>query len=247
MSKIPGLHLPSLPTPLPQNGSIVELAGKEAHHLLRVLRTVPDDELYLGDGIGTILTARVLPTSHKDQLKVLVTSLNRATPPPTLTVVFPLIRRERMEWGMEKLAEIGVRRIIPCRFDHSDSSRGRLRSERLEQRLREGCRQSGNPWLPELAAVTDFDQLLTEEFPIHQHLYWGAVDGNSIAAVADRPAPDQTVLLLTGPEGGFSGREMAMLSRQEHGQPLQLGRYILRAETAALLLAASVNDLVASR
>jgi 16S rRNA (uracil1498-N3)-methyltransferase len=244
MSKIPGLHLPSLPVPLPPAGSELELVGKEAHHLLRVLRVAPDDELSLGDGAGTILTARVLDTSQKDRLQVSVTTVTTALPPPLLTLVFPLIRRERMEWGMEKLAEIGVRRIIPCRFEHSDSSRGRLRIDRLEQRLREGCRQSGNPWLPELAAVIDFDQLLTEEFPAHQALFWGAADGSSAADITNTAAPNQATLLLVGPEGGFSQQEMEVLSRQQHSQPLRLGRHILRAETAAVLLAATVSDLM---
>ncbi len=244
MSKIPGLHLLSLPASLPPAGGELEWEGKAAHHLLKVLRVSPGDEVRLGDGMGTILAARVLPKSHKNRLQVSITEVSDTPPPAPLTVVFPLIRRERMEWGMEKLAEIGVRRVIPCRFDHSDSSRGQLRAERLEQRLREGCRQSGNPWLPELGAVIDFDQLLSEEFPVHQHLFQGAIDGDTAADINDRIAPNQTALLLVGPEGGFSQREMELLSRQEHTQFLRLGRHILRAETAAVLLAATVSDLV---
>ncbi|MGH9280251.1 MAG: RsmE family RNA methyltransferase [Acidimicrobiales bacterium] len=191
----------------------------DRHHLARVLRLRPGDEVTVSDGAGRWRLCRwtggaVEPTGDP---------VTEPAPARALTVAFALTKGERPEWVVQKLTELGIDRIVAFRAERSvvrwTPDRAAAQVERWRRIAREAASQSRRVWLPVVEDVTAFADLLARP---------GAV---LASADGGPPSPDHGVVLI-GPEGGWSDAELAEASAA--GVPrVALGPHILRAETAA--------------
>jgi 16S rRNA (uracil1498-N3)-methyltransferase len=195
------------------------LADVDRHHLERVRRLRPGDDLTVTDGRGSWRWCRFGP-----ELEPSADTVLDQEPAPRITVAFALVKGERPELVVQKLTELGVDVIIPfvaersvVRWDpdKADRNTGRLRRVALEASM-----QSRRTWLPEVAEIASFAGV--SALP-------GAVraDIDGVVPALDRPT------LLIGPEGGWSPHERAALPAA-----VGLGPGVLRAETAAITGAA---------
>ncbi len=155
---------------------------------------------------------------------------------------------ERMDWLVEKATELGVASIQPLQTERSVL---RLSGERAAKKQAHwqavavaACEQSGRtavPWVRPVRSLAEFLQqhpsdalgnnmvlsLQAGSQPLHSHR--AQVAAYPAAVQAQRPA----LWLLSGPEGGLSAAEEEIALAQGW-QPVSLGRYTLRAETAPL-------------
>ena len=146
-----------------------ELGDEDAHHLGRVLRLRPGEEVVVsdgrghwartawrGDGRGAALRARGGPGGD-GSVQV------EAALEPALTVVFAPTKGERPEWVVQKLTELGIDRIVPLRSERSvvrwTGQRGQATVERLRRVAREAAAQCRRVWLPEVAETIAFKDL----------------------------------------------------------------------------------------
>jgi len=91
-----------------------ELGPDDRHHLERVLRLRPGDELTVADGAGRWRRCRFGPVVEVDgEVEV------EPPPAPAITLAFALTKGERPEWTVQKLTEVGVDRIVPFVSDRS--------------------------------------------------------------------------------------------------------------------------------
>lgn len=205
-------------------------AGPEdAHHLLHVLRLRPDEIVAAGDGQGRWRPC-VLHTAggrHDRGPLALAPAGAIATAPagaPPVAVAFALQKGDRTDWTVQKLTECGVDVIVPLlsartvvRLDEEARAR---RGERLRRIAREAAGQARRTTLPEVtdplplaAAVRRLEALGTPAF--------AEPGGGALGAAR---------AVLVGPEGGWTPEELASA-----GHRVDLGPFVLRAETAALV------------
>lgn len=202
----------------------LELADGDRHHLERVLRLRPGDELTASDGAGQWRRCR-----FGAPLEPIGAVERDEAAQPEITVAFALVKGERPEWVVQKLAEVGVDRIVPFTAERSvvqwDDAKAARSHERLVTVAREAAMQSRRSWLPALESISTFE----------------AVAGRAGAVLADRGGRPPTLrypVVLVGPEGGWSERERGV------GLPvLGLGPNVLRAETAAVVAGAALCGL----
>lgn len=190
------------------------LSAEDRHHLERVLRLRPGDDVTVSDGAGGWRRCRFGPELD------LVGGVEREPRPfPQVTVAFALVKGSRPEWAVQKLTEVGVDRIVPLLAARSVVRRpeGSGHFSRLRRVAREAAVQSRRTWLPVIDDIATFDAVAAEP-------------GAALAHPGGRPPSlDQTVLLV-GPEGGWDARELGC------GVPrIGLGTQILRTETAAVV------------
>ena len=201
-----------------------ELDAADRHHLERVLRLRPGDEITVSDGRGGWRVCRLGPT-----LEPLGTVVRDPRPSPELVLAFAPVKGERPEWAVQKLTELGVDRIVPFSAARSvvrwDGERAPRQAERLRRVAREAAVQCRRTWLPEVEEMSTFEDVAARP---------GAVLADREGT---RPAlPEGPVLV--GPEGGWSAEELACdLPR------VALGSHVLRAETAAVAAAAVLGAL----
>lgn len=194
----------------------VVLPPREARHAVRALRLGPGDSVIVFDGReawrGEIESASG---------RVTVRLRERVAPVklPAVTVAAAVPKGSRLDWMVEKLAELGVSEFVPVRFARSVVPLGEGRRRRLEKIALAAAKQSGAPLLrvaPERPV---------EELPAD---WWLA----SPAADAPLPAGGGGAVVV-GPEGGLTPAEEARFARKG-----SLGPTTLRIETAAVVAAA---------
>lgn len=211
-----------------RDGQRVWLDEEEARHATTVLRKKPGDELWLMDGVGHRIRARIEVVGKKE-VELLV--LNEELVPERKTrfhlAVAPTKNMDRIEWMLEKCVEIGLEEISFIRCSRSE--RTVLKTDRLEKIIRSAGKQSLKYHQTRLNGLMDLPDFIRQHKSgnhrfiatcENQQVYWKAAQ-----------APE--ALVLIGPEGDFTPAEVEM-TLEVGFQSLSLGEARLRTETAAV-------------
>jgi 16S rRNA (uracil1498-N3)-methyltransferase len=211
------------------------LEGAEAHHLSRVLRLGPGHEARLFDGQGREGLFRILEVKKSSVSLALLSE--RVTPQPKVrcTLAAGFSKALRRGWFLEKAVELEASALWFWQGDYSQASLPDVEKSAWKASLIAGAKQCGATRLPELRMIHSGAQGILErrgDFATAYMLYEGDTGGRMLQ-IADLLVPGE-MLLVIGPEGGFSPREAAAL--QEGGvTAVSLGDRILRWETAAMI------------
>lgn len=219
-----------------QPGDSVELPAAAAHHASRVLRLRVNDEVHLFDGVGNELHGRICVITGKSvRLDRLLSHVMNRESPLHIVLAQALCSSEKMDWIVQKATELGVSAIQPL---HTERSITRLSGERAEKRAEHwrrvtiaACEQCGRNTLPIVYPPQDFAHWLVAMRPSTATKLMLAP--TSRESLNRQVKPIHSVVLLIGPEGGWSAAEIEM-SEQANFTPISLGARILRTETAAI-------------
>jgi 16S rRNA (uracil1498-N3)-methyltransferase len=229
-----------VPPDLIANGHLT-IRDEEHHHITRVLRMNAGDTLRVVDGKGTAYVCRITSvSSHETVCTIDATQPLYNEPSLHVSLMFPILKNHnRIEWLVEKGTELGVAGFIPVATFRTVSNR--LRIGRLRKIAAAAMKQCKRSLLPEIREETDLETLLQNEARTFDVIYIGDEERTDILrlGVGRQNLSGKRVLLLTGPEGGFTEEETA-LSINHGAVPVTLGRRRLRAETAALIMAANI-------
>jgi len=218
-------------------GDELVLDEDNSRHVVQVLRMRAGDKLRLTDGKGVLFTAAILD-DHKKKCRVGITSVEH-TPPREKSVtiaISPLKNASRLEWFLEKATEIGVTAIIPLLAERTE--RQHTRPDRWQNILVSALLQSQQTWLPELPEPVSFPTLIASanaEQRLIAHCLEAPRPTQSLAGLA-RKQPAASTLILIGPEGDFSQKEVE-LAFAGGFIPVTLGDNRLRTETAGVVAA----------
>ncbi len=217
-------------------GAEAVLDADDAHHV-RVLRVPRGAELRGIDGGGRVFRV-TLAWVEKREMRVRIEeecgAPHEARAP--LWIIQAALHTARMDWLVEKAAEVGVRGIVVLRSARSQRAAETPRLERWRRIARAATIQSLGACIPEVVAAASPDNAL--QIVQAQVLVLADSSGTSIRSV---PAldPARTTALVVGPEGGFADNERSAWIG-EGAQPVSLGPRRLRAETAAIVAAAGL-------
>ncbi len=227
----------------PDNGNCV-IQGSEARHMSKVLRMKPGDRLILMDSHGLRYISRIESGSSR-QVRVLLEEPLPAPPlrPWKITLCQAVSKSQAMDYVIQKTSELGVDRIVPF---ISDRSVVRLEPHRLPNKMRHwneiaisSAKQCGRAIPAKIEAPLPFSDLMKEggQRQTAKVILWEAEESVGLSRVLKgAPAAGEFVAVI-GPEGGFTGDEIAM-AKQAGFVSVSLGSRILRSETAATALVA---------
>jgi len=228
------------------HGERVVLPDEEARHAVKVLRKQAGDEIVAVDGVGQWYRVRLDQVGQQRAAgTVLETRRGVGEPSYELTIGIGLIKhRNRFETFVEKAVELGVHRIIPLHTARTEKEG--IKAERTRNITIAAMKQCGRSRLPDVTEPTALSTLLGDQaadrlLMAHEQEEQTA---SVAAALADAPATVR-VLMLIGPEGGFTDEEIAM-GRQAGSAVVSLGPRRLRAETAGIAAAVAVQRALES-
>lgn len=220
----------------------VTLLPEDSRHCVRVLRMAVGDELWVTSGDGTMCRAIITTPDDKGCEVEVVERITNYQPRPfhLHVAVAPTKNNARLEWFVEKAVEIGIDRITPLICDHSE--RGSLRTDRLEKLAMSAMKQSlkaTRPIIDQPVKMVDFLRQQGNADPSTQRFvcYCSGDDRHTLRQLY---TPGTNALVLIGPEGDFSDREITT-ALQQGFQPVTLGDSRLRTETAALYATTVLN------
>jgi len=201
---------------------------------IKALRLKDGERITVLNGRGLVASCVV---AHEPDLRLLVEH-RRATPkPPSIHVAMGILdNKDRMEFALEKCVELGATRFTPLKTKRVQ--RKRVSRDRLEAKAVAALTQSGQPWLAEIDEPMSIKDLNKAVAASTLRIVGEAYGEKPTSAIAT-----DDVLILVGPEGGFTDDEQDMLTENVSAVRIAVGRHRLRAETAAIALTTCVTAL----
>ena len=213
-------------------GCQAELSKDQRHHLFKVFRASAGDEVELLDGKG--MRAYGVVDNEKN---IRITSVeHEERKGGELHLVFALPRKNQLDLLLKQAAEQGVAELHPVRFERSVSQAEC--KERWTTLLEEACKQSKNPFLPQVNQVSGLAEKLEELKSRDIAIVFGAIRSES-----EKLPLQGRAAWVVGPEGGFTPQE-EQLMRDNGAYPLNLGPWVLRLETAACAGIAVLRQII---
>ncbi len=212
-------------------GATVFLTLEQTHYLRNVLRAQPGAELFVFDGKNGEFSA-VLSALDKKSAEIQICRLLRGQPEKyDVRLYFAPLKRDRTDLVVEKATELGVTQIIPVITEYTAAKR--VNTDRLRLIAIEACEQCRRLDVPEILEPVSLKELLeqqNETKPLLIHL-----DETGQGKKAETVFKELTsAAFLVGPEGGFSEAERVLIKKTPYTAGMDLGKRILRAETAAI-------------
>lgn len=238
----------------------ITLSGKDARYLTKVLRMGEGDLLTGRDRQGRFWDLRILqvgahactlgcspaagrPAALTDELP------SYEGPFPEIHLYQGICKGKKMEQIVRQTTELGVARIVPVssRFGVVDlTGKEEDRRQRLETIVKEALQQSGSPVMTEISTPIDIGAVCADwrgrgtAIVLHQ---LGVPLQRTLTQILAEHRPGDPIALLVGPEGGFADEEVSALVTGGF-LPVLLKTNILRAETAAVVATALVQQLL---
>ncbi len=219
-----------LPGPIP-------LDAGQTNYLRNVMRLAPGGALKVFNGRDGEYAATIEALGKKNGALTAGERLRPQTPAPTVTLAFAPLKQARLDYMMEKAAEMGAGRVVPVLTQHGQVRR--LNKDRLRAHMIEACEQCGTLSVPELVDPLPLANLLGTVAPDSLVVADEALAGARIDAVDAIARARRPLTVLVGPEGGFSEAERQLFATR--AIRVSLGPRILRADTAAVALLALVE------
>lgn len=204
----------------------------ESKHIVRVLRKKIADILYVTNGRGELFTTCITLDSDKKCVTKIQSCQSKAKNNFSIHLaVAPTKQNERYEWFLEKATEIGIDRITPIICEHSE--RKIIKTDRFEKIVHAAMKQSLSCYLPQLDQPITLKEFLGQDHQGELYIAHCEEDQQKIL-LKNSIEPAKKYLLLVGPEGDFSPKEIA-LAYEKGFTPVSLGHTRLRTETAAVV------------
>lgn len=222
-----------------RQGELVTLGADESHHISKVLRLKQGEPVELCERTGRIFSAVIVTTGKNVQLNIQNEIQCTKTKRAKLIVGQGAIKSKNMELAVQKCTELGVDSFYPYVSERSQGNivqQYRGKGERWRRIIDEACKQCLRSHPMELKDVSSFAEmisLLNDEEEALRLLLWEKEKLNDFAAYRHELKESRSVVVLLGPEGGFTQQEVEE-ARNLGWQTIGLGERILRAETATI-------------
>jgi len=224
-------------------GDSVLIDGDEFSHLVRVMRKKEGDAIRVVDGEGCAYEV-TLGEMKKKQATGTITAAyrNHREPALRLTLAVGVLKNpSRFDFLVEKVTELGVHEIIPIKTERTIPSHAK--TERWQKLALAAMKQCGRAYLPRVRELTSLDDLLENCSKYDLRLVAHEQTESATSLQSHLAILHKTVLVLVGPEGGFSEHEIEMCLAKGCAA-FSLGERRLRTETAAIAVAAQIGSIV---
>ena len=227
-----------------EDSNLIEIAGDEAHHAIKVLRKTVGEEILISDGAGNWVRASVENIEKKTfSAKV----LERGFQPeksPRLIVVQGLPKSDRVKDAIEILVESGVDLIIPWQADRSISKWRQDSLDKWQSAAVAATKQSRRFRKPEIIDGLSLSQLLEIESENSVVLVMHESATTKLSEVVTSKFSGMSeIIIVIGPEGGISDSELAVLEGAG-AHIVGLGPEVLRSAHAGGAALSAVSALI---
>jgi len=222
----------------------ITLSGGDVRHISTVMRMKPGEALLLCDGAGTEYHVQILQVGSSEIVTEIKERSLREIHGPRITLGQGLPKSDKMDWIVQKATELGVSNILPLVTERTivkirDEEKRTMRWQKI---CHEAAMQSNRPDIPHMENIQFFKDYIRTLNPEPRTLLLIPWEEGTrpIKDVLQAEQGARNIIVLIGPEGGFSAAEAA-LAQTKGFQAVSLGPNILRTETAAIAVLSMVG------
>ena len=236
-------------------GSAFVLEGPEARHAVTVKRIGAGESVDIADGAGKRLTGTVTAVAPGELTVECLDVTDEPRPGIQLVLVQALAKGDRDELAAETATELGIDAVIPWQAERSivrwKAERAAKAHAKWQSVVTAAAKQARRAWIPEVRAAVDGTglQAAVAAADLAVILHEDAVRPlrgvleSWLETALPGDAGTREVLLIVGPEGGISPREVTRLCDAGAVTAL-LGNHVLRSSTAGPAATVLANDIL---
>lgn len=225
------------------------LSKEDSRRILQVLRLKKGDVIEVFWNTENDYLAEVIKCLNKKVHLKIKEKIEKIEQKEEVSLAQSIIKPVRMDWLIEKVAEVGFWEFHPIISEYSimKSKKEELKKkwERWKKIIISAAEQSGKSYIPELKNIKEFSSSLIELKKKYDIIFFcnkarEAVDID--AEKAKKKIKESHPIIFIGPEGGWSDKEIK-LARENNVFFIKLKNYILRAETAAIVALSIIKHI----
>jgi len=238
---IPSFYCPELNLHAVNDDSLVFLSENESAHAAKSRRLRIGNHVQLLNGSGLIALGEI-EQMEKRKVGIKVGSVEAFDKPlMNLTIATAIPKGDRQKVMVDMLTQLGVDQMIPLDCEHSVTRFSSNMKEKWQRTAIEACKQSQNPWLPSIKSGQSVEKLSEKD---KYALVYADSEGDNMSIICDEQLSDSInhLIVLIGPEGGFSKTELNFFA-ERNIVPVRLASNILRTEAAAVAAASQFNQV----
>ena len=229
------------------SGDSVTISGNDARHLAYSLRAKRGDKITAVDKGGKCAVIELVDFNNDTIKARRVSELGKISDAKKIILADCLPKGTRFDSIIEKATELGVMKIAPLISDFTiarpGGSRAQSKIERWRRIAKESAEQCARDTITEIDDIKTLDEWLAEIAPLNSDTLllfcWESERETTVREVLSVNR-DKNIVVLIGPEGGFSEREVAKI-KSAGGVSVTLGERILKTDTAAISVLAMIN------
>lgn len=225
------------------------LPESEVHHL-KVLRIKSNEVVELMNGQGQIAEGFLRFENQKNVIFLAQDVKDFERPSITIALFQSVLLGAPFEEVLEHGTELGVMEFHPLLTERTQVPGEKIstlaKQLRYQMILKEACKQSGNPFLPQLFLPEKFKNKINELQKNNTLRFIGSLQDDAKSMmdylIAQKEVPE-SIEIFIGPEGGWTENE-ELEARQNGILPMKLGSHTLRAKTASLASLSVVSSFI---
>ena len=222
-------------------GNSIIFDSELAHHMGKVLRLAPGEQVTVCTGDGMVYLAE-LEQFSKDSVtgRILEVLENQKETDVQIVLYQGMPKGDKLELIVQKCTELGVSAVIPVETGrsivHLDAKKAEKKIERWQKIAHEASQQSKRVQVPEIGPYLTWKQCLAQlkDDDGLTIIFWEDEQTQSLKhLLRSQNEKPRKINMIVGPEGGLSEDEVNQL-REIGAVSASLGKRILRTETAGL-------------
>ena len=224
--------------------NIIVLNKTDTHYLKNVMRCKKNDQINLFNENDQEFYSKILEIKKYETILEIFELSTNTEIINDIFLIFSLVKKNKMDFIIQKATELGVRKIFPILTERS--SIRDINPSRMIAIAKEASEQSNRISIPEISNLMTMQELLEQWDKKRSILYADEIlKTNKNLTILNRKNFVKSSLLV-GPEGGFSPEENDMLKTYKYVFPISFGETILRSDTAAIVGLSYLNIINSS-
>ncbi len=204
----------------------------DCNHIRNVFRLKEGDSLRVIDGEYEYMTEILAAEKKEIKLKIINKNEDNYSLNINIDAAVGILKNDRMNFLIQKLTEIGINRIIPLKTERVVVKIDE-KKEKWDIIVKESLKQCKGVKFTKIAPITKLQSINYDLYDKIIYAYENSSESKSLIDILNNS--DRNILYIIGPEGGMTEEEVKFL-KSVNGKEVSLGKRILRAETAAIVV-----------
>ena len=233
----------------------IRISGSDVNHIKNVLRMAPHEKIEVFDSLGNIYQSEIEELKDNSVICSIISEKKENIESHIdITLAQCLPKGKKMDFIIQKATELGVNYIIPVISERSIpkiEEKADKKIDHWQKIAKEASEQSGRSKVPEIKPLSYLKDIITAQKLVPSYdlkiIPWEGEKEKNLKFILEAQdgrrdfeiPPSIKILILIGPEGGFSKQEVQ--EAKDNGFiSVSLGKRILRVETAAIAILAQI-------
>ena len=210
----------------------IAINNSDQHYLKKVLRLTRGNRVNVFNGIDGEWESYI--DNSAEYNLVCIKKIRNQIECNGPSLYFALIKNYNLRWMIEKVTELGVKKLIPIITERTNNNN--FNEKKTWLHIKEACEVSERITVPTIEKKSTLINILEHTKEISDSLiFCNETRRDDFLLDYLKVNKNKNISFLVGPEGGFSPDEEKLIKSYKHVISVKLLDRILRAETAAVM------------